>query len=146
MPLQRLNRKSQRQPPAEALEFHERSVRTHPSEPAQWQTQTPVVIENMDELAAYFVCFVDDVSEQARAIFAPYDDAFFAERFLVLIYFEEPSGSIFHRVDAVLEDGTIHISRHVPEVMTDDEGHWHVVIALCNSVAVREFNLIVDER
>ena len=138
------------EPPTEpqALEFHARIVRTHSISPDMRPTQTPVMITNPDEFAAYFVYgdYNLDMPEDVGLAIVPYTWEFFEENFLVLVYFVEPSGSIFHRVDAVLDDGEIHISRHVPESVTDDEGHWHVIIALCNSVAVREFNLIVDER
>jgi len=62
---------------------------------------------------------------------ARYDDAFFAERALVLITRTEPSGSIRHEVRSVSLQGdllVVILTRSLPEMQTMDMAHW--VIAL----------------
>jgi len=75
---------------------------------------------------------------------ARYDEAFFAESFLVFVLLEEGSGSIRHQVEAVEQapDKTLHISilRVVPEVGTCDMAQWHVILELSRDALVETAN------
>jgi len=126
------------------LNFSANLVRTHMD---AWEERTPVVIRSADELAAYLAHYERYMhgNETVEAAFAAHTDAFFAERFLVLIYFMEGSGSIRHRVDAVWENGDIHMTRTLPEIQTADMGYWHVIIELGNDSMPGQFQLIVQD-
>ena len=69
-----------------------------------------------------------------------YDEAFFAEKYLIFVLLEEASGSIRHEVRSVeqTEDQKISISidRNVPEVGTDDMAQWHIILELSRDVLV----------
>lgn len=68
-----------------------------------------------------------------------YDDAYFAEKCLILILLEEPSGSIRHTVTAVQQakNGklTVNISTITPEAGTDDMAQWHIFVETAATVA-----------
>ena len=75
-----------------------------------------------------------------------YNSDFFAESFLVLLFFREGSGSIRHRVDSVSDDGSIVISRLLPEMGTADMAQWHIFIEIDVSLACDDFSVdVVDE-
>lgn len=62
-----------------------------------------------------------------------YDEEFFSSRDLIIVFLMEGSGSIRHQVNAVYRDsatGTwaIDIERIIPEVGTDDEAWWQILI------------------
>ncbi|MPM89078.1 hypothetical protein SDC9_136186 [bioreactor metagenome] len=60
-----------------------------------------------------------------------YDDSFFAENRLLIVYVQEPSGSIRHEIkDVAINDGTLMVTvgRKVPEVGTDDMADWFIVL------------------
>ncbi len=59
-----------------------------------------------------------------------YDDAFFGENSLLLLYTSESSGSIRHRVEAGIADGkfTAVIEEIVPDDLTDDMAYWFILL------------------
>lgn len=61
-----------------------------------------------------------------------YDDAYFAQHYLILILLEESSGSIRHRVTHLSDqDGvTVTIERQIPEDGTCDMAEWHILIGM----------------
>ena len=64
---------------------------------------------------------------------ASLDEAFFAEQSLLILYVEEGSGSIRHRVDQVtVEDGTVTVTLATlePEICTDDMAYWAILIPI----------------
>jgi len=69
-----------------------------------------------------------------------YDDAFFADNYLIFVLLEEGSGSIRHEVTDVLQtaDGEIAISidTHVPSCFTCDMAQWHIILELDREVNV----------
>ncbi|MCL2368803.1 MAG: hypothetical protein FWC72_07380 [Oscillospiraceae bacterium] len=116
----------------------------------------PRVIRSMDDIAAYLEFYSDEIRPSwgrgadihlNNVLFGAYTEDFFLDRFLVLLFFEESSGSHSLRVDAVLENGDVHITRTVPGrgmAGTDDMAYWHIVLELNNQVIPERFNLIID--
>ncbi|MBO5867681.1 MAG: hypothetical protein J6Q54_02080, partial [Oscillospiraceae bacterium] len=104
------------------------------------------VLNTTEELANYYEANKDIYDLEARIqtgvgtepdlgfgnVTPRYDEAFFAENYVVLILLEEPSGSIRHKVASVsqFEDGRVGIAveRQVPEVGTDDMAKWHILV------------------
>jgi len=141
--------------PVEGITFDARMVRT---DVFTWSLgsefpQHPVVIRSMADLSAYMEFFSEHVlswdadlrpAYMNGLVFGVYTEAFFENYTLIILYFEEPSGSNSHRVDAILENGEIHVTRILPEVGTADMAGWHVLIEIDNNVAPERFNLIVN--
>ena len=73
-----------------------------------------------------------------------YDEAFFAENYLVFVLLEEGSGSIRHHVEAVEQTPgkalRISILREVPELGTCDMAQWHVILELSRDALVETAN------
>ncbi len=66
-----------------------------------------------------------------------YDDAFFEENALVVLFATESSGSIRHTVEDVrVEGGTLSVlvAATMPEIGTDDMADWFIVVSLEKSV------------
>lgn len=64
---------------------------------------------------------------------ASLDEAFFAQQSLLILYLEEGSGSIRHRVDQVtVEDGTVTVTLATlePEIGTCDMAYWAILIPM----------------
>jgi hypothetical protein len=62
-----------------------------------------------------------------------YDDAFFGEKALLVLYASETSGSIRHAVEEVRVEGdglSVLVCAIVPEIGTDDMADWFIVVAL----------------
>ncbi len=101
------------------------------------------IIRSMEELREYYNQWKGSFNLERRdTIYADstigfldvcdqYDDAFFAENYLLFVLLEECSGSIRHEVRSVEQttDGKLRISidRNVPEVGTDDMAQWHII-------------------
>ncbi len=65
--------------------------------------------------------------------FPDYDEAFFRDNVLAVIYLEEGSGSISHSVTGVRRVGNsieIHVRREIPEVGTCDMAYWAIAAAI----------------
>lgn len=73
-----------------------------------------------------------------------YDEAFFAENYLIFVLLEEGSGSIRHEVCGVEQTAdkkiSLTINRKVPEVGTDDMAEWHIILELSKEVIVETSN------
>ena len=114
----------------------------------------PVIIESMNDIATYLEFYNfhiwggfsnDPVYIHLKnRFFSEYTKEFFNEHFLILMAFEECSGSNSLRVDAVLEDGDIHITRIRPDARTTDMAGWYIVLELSNSIVPEQFNLIIE--
>lgn len=75
----------------------------------------------------------DAFSSAYREVFAEYDEAFFRDNVLAVIYLEEGSGSISHEVTMVRRVGDsieIHVRREIPEVGTCDMAYWAIAAAI----------------
>lgn len=118
------------------LDFNANIIRIDAGAPSSY----PIVIKSMDALPVY----MNDVA------FHVYTEAFFEENSLVIFFFDAHSGSIRHRVDAVLENGDIYVTRlDVPPgyPATADFARWHIILEMANNDIVSEqFNVIVNER
>ena len=68
-----------------------------------------------------------------REAFGDYDEAFFRDHVLAVVYLEEGSGSISHEVTSVRRVGEtieIHIRREIPEEGTCDMAYWAIAVAI----------------
>ena len=79
-----------------------------------------------------------------------YDNAWFADRQLIVVLLEEGSGSVRHWVTDVKggADTEVSVSRMVPEVGTDDMAEWHILIEvdrIFDSAAEIRVNLITPQ-
>ena len=76
-----------------------------------------------------------------------YDDEFFKEKALVLIVFEEVSGSITHKVDNVRinADGyfCVEITSDVPTMCNDALEHWHIIVEVPKESAPEDYEDIL---
>ena len=66
-------------------------------------------------------------------MFPDYDEAFFRDNVLAVIYLEEGSGSVSHSVTGVRRVGDsieIHVRREIPEVGTCDMAYWAIAAAI----------------
>jgi len=113
----------------------------------------PFVIRSMNQLALYMEYF--NWMEYGTfgapwhfanliQVFDSYADDFFVEHMLVVLHFEESSGSNQHTVSSVLENGDIHLVRTEAFIGTADMASWHIVIELERSIFPQQFNLIVE--
>ena len=82
---------------------------------------------------------------------AKYDETFFSENTLLLVYVVAHTGSYRFAVDTITGDGTglcvqIAETRH-PEVVTDDMAGWFITVAVPDSVAAAytEFDAVLAE-
>ncbi len=79
----------------------------------------------------------DSVWDSIEEVASKYDEAFFDDNVLLLIYVGEGSGSIRHKVNEIqVEDGklSVFIDRIVPEVGTCDMAGWLITVELDSSV------------
>ena len=82
---------------------------------------------------AYREAFCNTVSHAYRAEYPDYDEAFFRDNVLAMIYLEEGSGSISHEVTSVRRVGdTIEISvrREIPMEGTCDMAYWAIAVPI----------------
>jgi hypothetical protein len=68
-----------------------------------------------------------------------YTDAFFNERYLVIVALWEPSGSNKHKVTKIEKDGNIKINRLIPPQGNAAIAVWHLLIELDNDFQPEEF-------
>jgi len=97
-----------------------------------------------DELKAVSMNELDD-DLVWRLTGEQYNDAFFAENFLVLITVSEPSGSNRHELISITDDNgvlSIHIDRLLPEIGTADMAGWLIVIELSSDNSINEADVI----
>lgn len=77
-----------------------------------------------------------------------YDDAFFAQRDLIILVLEEGSGSIRHEIQGVRPyyDNSWQLvgRRIVPEVCTDDMAQWHILIETDKNLIGENEIIVVD--
>lgn len=71
-----------------------------------------------------------------------YDEAFFADHCLLLVYVSEDSGSVRHEVKNLAGlDGTLYISirRDVPELCTDDRAGWLITLEVDDAAGTYQY-------
>lgn len=77
-----------------------------------------------------------------------YDDAFFAQRDLIILVLEEGSGSVRHEIQGVRPyyDNSWQLigRRIVPEVCTDDMAQWHILIEIDKNLIGENEIIVVD--
>ena len=142
--------------PPVPLDFHVRRERTDafPSRfPESEFPSYPLTIRSMDELSAHLAFYSEHVlwwqpdtgyHYMNDVVFGMYTEAFFAENFLVIFFFYEPSGGIGHRVDAFLSNGDIYVTRFKPEAGPGDMAGWHMILEVDGRKGPKQLNLIVD--
>jgi len=150
------------------LEFNARRERG-----GQWQGQQvietleyPVVITSMDDLAKYMdlyskhtlVVLVNGFHTRVYSndlFFGMYTEEFFEENFLVVFYLRESSTSTRHRVNAVLENGDIYLTRLVSTRIASSligppgvtmMAHSYIILEINSRTIPEQFNLIINNR
>ena len=103
------------------------------------QTEYPatMLIESKTELEE-FLSRQDQVSlttlDTMREAVSSYDAAWFGSHYLLMVFLEEPSGSIRHEVRDLFRDVppkcVVTIDRIVPETGTADMAYWYIFIEL----------------
>ena len=82
---------------------------------------------------------------------AKYDEAFFSENTLLLVYVVASTGTYRFAVDTITGDGTglcVHIAETThAEVVTDDMAGWFITVAVPDSAAATytEFDAVLAE-
>ena len=70
-------------------------------------------------------------------VLSSYDEMWFNTHQLLIVFLEEPSGSIRHNVRYIFKDPPpkcmVLIDRSIPEVMNDEAAHWYILIELKRS-------------
>lgn len=103
-----------------------------------------LVFESRDALHAYSE--FDSLKDACTG----YDEAFFEERFLIMVVVEEPSGSNSHEVTKIqqTEDKTaIYIDRIIPPVGTSDMARWHIIAEVSTPVVTSaDVQVYLDNR
>lgn len=118
------------------------------------------IIHSVEELNAYYHANKDKYDlERHEKVYSDttigfldacdkYDETYFEKQKLIIVFLEEGSGSVRHKVESVIM-GTddicyIDIDTIVPEVGTDDMAQWHILIELEGDVdLVSESDVIV---
>ena len=80
------------------------------------------------------------------AITNHYTPEFFKTHYIVIVSVIESSGSNYHRVERVEENGNIHITRYIPAMGAQNIGFWHIVIELCRGFTPERFNTVTQNR
>jgi len=86
----------------------------------------------LDQFAAQY----GDVNNRLSPRLAPYNDAWFSTRSLIMITRTEGSGSIRHTTERLIaKDGwaMVFISRSVPDIGTADMAYWVIALEVQNS-------------
>ena len=107
----------------------------------------PIVIRSMDDLSVHMEFYSRDFFGNRTylddVLFGMYTEEFFKEHFLVILYFVEGSGSNRHRVETVLDNGDIHVTRIVPDWGTQDRAYWHIILEVDSNIIPKQINLTV---
>ncbi len=113
-------------------------------------TSEPALAQFVDDGAAYFQF---DVAYGESGSFsdavAAYDETYFTDKQLLILYTVEPSGSIRHEIVSVTVDGeTLMVSVHrlIPEEGTADMANWFIIIELPTDAldGVTSFNAYME--
>ncbi len=95
--------------------------------------------------------FAYDEVPPFNEVTAKYDEAFFSENTLLLVYVVASTGSYRFAVDTITGDGTglcVHIAETThAEVVTDDMAGWFITVAVPDSAAAAytEFDAVLAE-
>lgn len=119
-----------------------------------------VIIHSRDELEQYYDNYKEIYDlEHHEQVYSDttigfldaieqYDDAFFADRDLIILVLEEGSGSIRHEVNGIRPyyDNTwqLTVRRITPEVCTDDMAQWHLLIEIQKNLIAEDETIVVD--
>lgn len=132
--------------PADPLLFNAQYLRT--GYPETLGPLAVTVIRNRLELDCYLDTFpYPDASWDNEPTLIQacerYNEEYFAERDLIIVFLMEGSGSIRHQVNAVYRNSAtgewaIDIERIIPDVGTDDEAWWTIFIEPAKDMRVQE--------
>lgn len=119
-----------------------------------------VIIRSKEELNRYYEEYKDIYDlERRETVYADssigfldacdqYDDAFFAQRDLIILVLEEGSGSVRHEIQGIRPyyDNSWQLigRRIVPEVCTDDMAQWHILIEIDKNLIGENETIVVD--
>jgi len=113
-----------------------------------------VIIRSVEELDEYYeelnAANMNELDDDLvwRLTGGHYNDAFFAENFLVLVTVSEPSGSNRHDLTSLTENNnklSINISRFVPEIGTADMAGWLITIELSGNYSISETDVVFTD-
>jgi hypothetical protein len=114
----------------------------------------PIIISSRNELTQYYEYYKDidlslntppdlvTISHNFADLIERYPDDFFLNRYLVIFYRAENSGSIRHSVERVENNGDIIINRRSPIGQTMDMASWMIIIELEKGFKPEHFNAI----
>jgi hypothetical protein len=129
------------------INFNAHYIRTNPIVPAV-EYPSVIVISSKAELEQYYLERYDvsaypylDQSSELKDAIAGYVESYFQDKILVIVVLEESSGGIRHKVEKIENDGSIVISRLVPEMGTADMAEWNIIIELDNNSRLNEYNV-----
>ena len=141
----------------ESIDFEYQCLRTHsPTENGSYKSGTAIWITNRNELIEYYnshesetLLFIGSISDpQTQSSYSKdflkgiekYDDAFFENKNLLIVWQRDGTGSVKHEVTDVLlgssdkGQGKYYlqpsIKKTFPAGGTDDEGFWNLIIEL----------------
>jgi hypothetical protein len=129
--------------------FNAYYIRTNPMVQAV-KYPSVTVVSSKAELEQYYLERYDvsaypylEQSSELKDAVASYSEHYFQDKILVIVLLEEGSGGIRHNVEKIEADGTILISRIVPEMGTADMAEWNIILELDRNVNIDEFALSI---
>jgi len=114
--------------------------------------QNPIIsiISAKSELEQYYETYVKSIFNSNAGLFLEktkiYSDDFFANNYLVVIFLEESSGSITHKVEKIDENGDVTINRLIPQIGTCDMAEWNIIIELDKSFNPHQFSVVLIDQ
>jgi hypothetical protein len=132
------------------INFDAHYIRTNPMLPAE-KYPSVIVVSSKAELEQYYIERYDvsaypylEQSSELKDTVAIYSESYFQDKILVIVVLEEGSGGIRHNIEKIEADGSIVISRIVPEMGTADMAEWNIIIELDRNVGLEEFTIIIE--
>ena len=119
-----------------------------------YQSYGANVIRSVAELDAYYMFDMASLKDSDFLnVTAGYDDSFFADHFLLVLPIGSETSSERQEVTQVIKQSDkccyVYVDRIIPEVVTDESGHWHIIVEVEGYVAehaamVLDFNEIQE--
>lgn len=133
----------------EALAFVSQRIET-----GGYQSYGANVIRSVAELDAYYMFDMATLKDSDFLnVTAGYDDAFFADHFLLVLPIGSETSSERQEVTQIIKQSDkccyVYVDRIIPEVVMDEYGHWHIIVEVEGYVAehaamVLDFNEIQE--
>lgn len=137
---------------AKSISFEAQYIRT---DGIVEDVEYPVVtkITSVEELNDYYHKQLDyynfsdntETSVSFTTAIDQYDESYFEKSFLLICLVEENSGSIYHTVKSVREDGKVEIEKLMPDDGSTDIATWHILIEMDQKYKDIDFDITFDE-